>query len=107
MNHGLVVLSGKLNGQQRAAAQLSSDREDHRCLRVTNIPFGSLRIIIRRRFDQMVTLINHAVFGYAAFRTPAAVLYPALDCPIERSSVSACLPAGDDLHRESVSVAQP
>src|SRR5215510_16327100 len=95
MNHRLVVPAGKFNGQERAASQLSPDREDNRPIRVANIPFGSLRIILGRRFGQIVSRINHAVFGLAAFRTPASVRYAAPDRPIERGPVSASLSAGD------------
>src|SRR5215510_9592573 len=95
MNHRFVVLARNLNGQERAASQLSPDREDNRPIRVANIPFGSLRIILGRRFGQIVSRINHAVFGLAAFRTPASVLYAAPDRPIERGPVSARLSAGD------------
>ena len=91
-NHGLVVLPGKLNGQERAASQLSPDREDRRPVRVANIPFGSLRIILRRRFDQIVAMINRPVFRLAALRTPASVWYAAPDIPIERGPVSGIAP---------------
>src|SRR5262249_4869574 len=97
MNYGLVVLRGHLNGQERAASQLLLDREDRRPVRVSNIPLGPLRIVIRRRFDQSVTLINCSVFGFAALRTPASVRDPTFDRPIERGSISARLSAGDDL----------
>src|SRR5262245_43330862 len=40
-------------------------------------------------------MINHAVFGLAAFRTPTSVRYAAPDRPIERGPVGASLSAGD------------
>src|SRR5215510_15008519 len=40
-------------------------------------------------------MINHAVFGLAAFRTPTSVRYAASDRPIERGPVGASLSAGD------------
>src|SRR5262245_27258419 len=40
-------------------------------------------------------MINHAVFGLAAFRTPTSVRHAAPDRPIERGPVSASLSAGD------------
>lgn len=99
MNRRLIVLHGKLYGQERAAPQLSPDRKDRRRIRVANIPLGPLRIILRGRFDQIVTLINYPVFGFAALRTPASVRYAAIDRPIERGPVSASLSAGNDYNR--------
>src|SRR5262249_51820336 len=98
MNYRLGVLARNLNGQERAASQFSPDREDSRPIRVANIPFGSLRIILGRRFGQIVTRINHVVFGLAAFRTPTSVRYAAPDRPIERGPVNAGLSAGDYFH---------
>src|SRR5262245_29276598 len=95
VNQGFVVPARESGGQERAAPQFSPDREDSRPIRVANIPFGSLRIILGRRFGQTVAMINHAVLGFAAFRTPASVRYAAPDRPIERGPVSARLPTRD------------
>ena len=95
VNHGFVVPAREFDGQDRAAPQFSPDREDSRPIRVANIPFGSLRIILGRRFGQIVAMINHAVLGLAAFRTPASVRYAAHDRPVERGPVSARLSTGD------------
>src|SRR5215510_410992 len=97
MNYWLVILFSQLDGQERAASQFPQNGEDRRRIRVTNIPLGPLRIIIRRCFNQIVKMINCSVFGLAAFRTPASLRYPALDRPIEGGSISARLSTGNDL----------
>src|ERR1700730_1054597 len=70
---------------------------------VAHVPFGALRRICARRFDEQRIVDAQArrlrkILGPAAARAPASVLDPARDCRVERRAIDAALPAGGDLH---------
>jgi hypothetical protein len=45
MQVGLPVFIAKFQGLQGASSQMLANAEDHRAIRITNIPFSSLEVI--------------------------------------------------------------
>lgn len=68
-----LVLSGELNGPQGTARNLGCERENHRAVRIFDVPFRPLEVGCRRRFENVVAGRDRPILGTPPLGTPAAV----------------------------------
>ena len=91
------MFNGKFHGLQGAASQMLADAENHRAIRIPDIPFGALQVIAAGGLLQLILGINRTILGSPAFRTPAPMGDSVLYGPIQSSSISTGLTTGDNL----------
>ena len=87
VKHRLAVFSCELLGLQRPARKLVGQGEDDGGIRLSNIHFGALQVIRRRRFRQQVLLVDSPTFRLSALGTPAAMGNFIFDRPVQPSGV--------------------
>ena len=102
---GPAISFGQSNRQRGPLRYRDARLVDHDQDRVgvAHVPFGPLRRICARRFDEPRIVDEQAgrlrkILGPAAARAPASVVGPARDCRVERRAIDAALPAGGDFH---------
>ena len=93
MQAGPGHFPGILSGKEGSTCQLPRERNDQCGIGVTDIPLGALSVIVAWCFLQSVPIRDNAVLCSAPLRAPSAMGNATVDCPVQRGTVSPCLPA--------------
>src|SRR6266849_3953398 len=96
MKNWPVVFACQINCSHGPASEHRYDGKDHGAVAVADVPLRALIVTAARRFRQLVTGLDWAIFGQAALWAPAAVRDVALNREIERRPVRAGLAARND-----------
>src|SRR5262249_38395235 len=95
MEPRLSVLPRQLGRLPRAARQRPSHTQDHRPVRVTDIPLRSLQIALARRLLQAIPAGDRPVLRSSSSRAPPSMRDAARDGPAERRAVRSRLAPRD------------
>ncbi len=87
MQAGFVEPNGKLDRFLRTAIQSRAGRDYDCSVRVPNVPFRALLIMVGVRFDQWILERNQTIFGFSALWAPSAALIRAGERPIKRCPI--------------------
>jgi len=96
VQEGFAVPLGEECGLGRSTAELVTQGEDERSVRVSHIPLSALHVVALGSLSEQVLRGNSSVLGLAELRAPAAMGNVVPNSPVQAHAIGAGLASADD-----------